>query len=92
MKPEYKLIYLILDQEDRIPILTADTLEKAKELLDEYMGLGLDEDVKYLGYTRFDTEYADIFEGTFKYLTKYIFDKEPKEEKFLLYCMGLNDV
>jgi len=33
------LIYLIVGREDKIPTLTATSMEKAKNLLDEYMGM-----------------------------------------------------
>jgi hypothetical protein len=87
-----KAVYLILEQQDRIPILVADAKEKAKELLDEYMGLEVDEDVKYVGFEKYDSEYYSPFEGTFTYLTNYPFDKEERTEKFLLYYMTVNDV
>jgi len=87
-----KAVYLVLDKEDKAPILVADSKEKVKDLLDEYMGLEVDEDIKYVGFEKYDSEYYSPFEGTFTYLTNYPFDKEEKEEKFLLYYMVVNDV
>lgn len=88
----YTPIYVILDKEDRKPVLTADTFDKAKELLDDYMGIGIDDDVEFIGYEKYENEYFDIFEGIFTYKTNYKFDNEPRQEKFLVYCMGLNEV
>ena len=81
------LIYFINDREDKIPILTATTLEKVKQLLDEYMGLPPyfeDKDVEYLGYFPYDSSYPDIYEGTYKY-------RDGNEiQEFGLYCMEIN--
>ena len=82
------LIYLIVDREDRIPVLTATSMEKAKNLLDEYMGLPPyfeDKDVEYLGYFPYDSKYGgDIFEGIYKYR-----DGDEIQE-FNLYCMEID--
>ena len=81
------LIYLVNDREDKIPILTATTVEKVKQLLDEYMGLPPyfeDKDVEYLGYFPYDSSYPDIYEGTYKY-------RDGNEiQEFGLYCMEIN--
>ena len=81
------LIYLVNDREDKIPILTATTVEKVKQLLDEYMGLPPyfeDKDVEYLGYFPYDSSYPDIYEGTYKY-------RGGNEiQEFGLYCMEMN--
>ena len=81
------LIYLVNDREDKIPILTATTVEKVKQLLDEYMGLPPyfeDKDVEYLGYFPYDSSYPDIYEGTYKY-------RDGNEIQELgLYCMEIN--
>jgi hypothetical protein len=81
------LIYFINDREDKIPVLTATTVEKAKQLLDEYMGLPPyfeDKDVEYLGYFPYDSSYPDIYEGTYKY-------RDGNEiQEFGLYCMEIN--
>ena len=64
------LIYFVNDREDKIPILTATTVEKAKQLLDEYMGLPpyyQDKDVEFLGYFPYNSKYPDIYEGNYKY-------------------------
>jgi hypothetical protein len=79
-----KSIYLILDKVDRIPILTADSFEKAKLLLDDYMGLGLDKSVKYIGFDKYEPEYYEIYQGVFKYTSSY------GSDEFILYCMELN--
>lgn len=81
------LIYLVNDREDKIPVLTATTIEKAKELLDEYMGLPPyfeDKDVEYLGYFPYDNSYPDIYEGTYKY--RY----GDEIQEFGLYCMEID--
>ena len=82
------LIYLIVEDEDRIPTLTATSMEKAKNLLDEYMGIPPyyeGKDVEYLGYFPYDSKYGgDIFEGTYKYR----FEGEIQE--FNLYCMEID--
>jgi hypothetical protein len=81
------LIYFVNDREDKIPVLTATTLEKVKQLLDEYMGLPPyfeDKDVEYLGYFPYDSSYPDIYEGTYKY-------RDGNEiQEFGLYCMEIN--
>ena len=81
------LIYFVNDREDKIPVLTATTLEKVKQLLDEYMGLPPyfeDKDVEYLGYFPYDSSYPDIYEGTYKYR-----DGDEIQE-FGLYCMEID--
>ncbi len=83
------LIYLVIDRADKIPILTASTREKAKELLDEYMGLPPyfeDKDVEYLGYFPYNCKWPDIYEGDFKYR-----DGEDIQV-FSLYCMTLDEL
>lgn len=81
------LIYFIVDDEDRIPILTASNLEKVLTLLDEYMGFG-NEGVEYLGFEEFDNcGYPDIYEGMYKYRTDYA-----GEQKFLRYCLELDKI
>jgi hypothetical protein len=82
------LIYFVNDREDKIPVLTATTLEKVKQLLDEYMGLPPyfeDKDVEYLGYFPYNSKYGgDIFEGTYKY-------RDGNEiQEFGLYCMEID--
>jgi hypothetical protein len=81
------LIYFVNDREDKIPVLTATTLEKVKQLLDEYMGMPPyyeDKDVEYLGYFPYDSSYPDIYEGTYKY-------RDGNEiQEFGLYCMEIN--
>jgi hypothetical protein len=82
------LIYLIVEREDRIPTLTATSMEMAKNLLDEYMGMPPyyeDKDVEYLGYEPYVSKYGgDIFEGIYKY-------RDGNEiQEFGLYCMEIN--
>ena len=81
------LIYFVNDREDKIPVLTATTLEKVKQLLDEYMGLPPyfeDKDVEYLGYFPYDSKYPDIYEGTYRY--RY----GDEIQEFGLYCMEID--
>jgi len=81
------LIYFVNDREDKIPVLTATTVEKVKQLLDEYMGLPPyfeDKDVEYLGYFPYDSKYRDIYEGTYKY--RY----GDEIQEFGLYCMEID--
>ena len=83
------LIYFVNDREDKIPVLTATTLEKVKQLLDEYMGLPPyfeDKDVEYLGYFPYDSKYPDIYEGTYKY--RY----GDEIQEFGLYCMEIDSL
>ena len=84
------LIYFVNDREDKIPVLTATTLENVKQLLDEYMGMPPyyeDKDVEYLGYEPYVSKYGgDIFEGIYKYR----FEGEIQE--FNLYCMELDSL
>ena len=81
------LIYFVNDREDKIPVLIATTLEKVKQLLDEYMGLPPyfeDKDVEYLGYFPYDSKYPDIYEGTYRY--RY----GDEIQEFGLYCMEID--
>jgi hypothetical protein len=82
------LIYFVNDREDKIPVLIATTLEKVKQLLDEYMGMPPyyeDKGVEYLGYEPYVSKYGgDIFEGIYKYR----FEGEIQE--FNLYCMEID--
>lgn len=85
------LIYLIVSREDKIPTLTATSMEKAKNLLDEYMGMApyyQGKDVEYLGFDPYNPKYGgDIFEGTYKYKNE---DQEIQE--FNLYCMMIDEL
>lgn len=82
------LIYLIVGRGDKIPTLTATSMEKAKNLLDEYMGMPPyyeGKDVEYLGYEPYNSKYGgDIFEGVYKYIS------EGEKEEFNLYCMEID--
>lgn len=80
------LIYVILDLEDRIPVLTAKTIEKTEQLLDEYMGVGVDGNVKYVGFFQYNSKYGDIYEGYYEYETDY------GQEKFIRYCMSVDEL
>ena len=82
------LIYIILDSKDRIPVVTASSIEKAELLLNQYMGVEgpiFDESVEYIGFEPFDDRgYYTPYEGEYKYKT------EDGEERFIRYCMGLD--
>jgi hypothetical protein len=82
------LIYVILDSNDRIPILTASSIEKTELLLNQYMGVEgpiVDESVEYIGFEPFDDRgYYTIYEGEYKYKT------EDGEQRFIRYCMELD--
>ena len=82
------LIYVILDSDDRIPILTTSSIEKAELLLNEYMGVEgpiVDESVEYIGFEPYDDRgYYSPYEGEYKYKT------EDGEQRFIRYCMGLD--
>jgi hypothetical protein len=84
------LIYVILDSNDRIPILTASSIKKAELLLNEYMGVEgpiFDESVEYIGFEPFDDRgYYTPYEGEYKYKT------EDGEQRFIRYCMGLDSL
>ena len=84
------LIYVILDSNDRIPILTASSIEKTELLLNQYMGVEgpiVDESVEYIGFEPFDDRgYYEIYEGEYKYKT------EDGEQRFIRYCMGLDSL
>jgi hypothetical protein len=84
------LIYVILDSNDRIPILTASSIKKAELLLNEYMGVEgpiVDESVEYIGFEPFDDRgYYTPYEGEYKYKT------EDGEQRFIRYCMGLDSL
>ena len=81
------LIYLIVGREDKIPTLTATSMEKAKNILDEYMGMPPyyeGKDVEYLGYEPYDRSYPDIYEGAYRY--RY----GDEIQEFGLYCMEID--
>jgi hypothetical protein len=84
------LIYVILDSNDRIPILTTSSIEKAELLLNQYMGVEgpiFDESVEYIGFEPFDDRgYYTPYEGEYKYKT------EDGEQRFIRYCMGLDSL
>jgi hypothetical protein len=84
------LIYVILDSNDRIPILTASSIEKTELLLNQYMGVEgpiVDESVEYIGFEPFDDRgYYTPYEGEYKYKT------EDGEQRFIRYCMGLDSL
>ena len=84
------LIYVILDSNDRIPILTTSSIEKAELLLNQYMGVEgpiIDESVEYIGFEPFDDRgYYTPYEGEYKYKT------EDGEQRFIRYCMGLDSL
>jgi hypothetical protein len=84
------LIYVILDSNDRMPILTASSIEKTELLLNQYMGVEgpiVDESVEYIGFEPFDDRgYYTIYEGEYKYKT------EDGEQRFIRYCMGLDSL
>ena len=84
------LIYVILDSNDRMPILTASSIEKTELLLNQYMGVEgpiVDESVEYIGFEPFDDRgYYTPYEGEYKYKT------EDGEQRFIRYCMGLDSL
>lgn len=88
------LIYVILDSNDRIPILTASSIEKAELLLNQYMGVEgpiFDESVEYIGFEPFDDRgYYTIYEGEYKYKTGWHCGEG--EQRFIRYCMELDSL
>lgn len=76
------LIYVILNQ-DRIPVVTATSLQKVRELLDEYVGVetGYGE---FVEFDKYDGEFPDIYEGIYKYNT------EDGPEIFIRYCVVID--
>lgn len=77
--------YLITDFDENFPLFITDTLENVKKLLDEYMGLGKDERVKYLEFIEFDNcGYPNMFEGIYKYTD------DEDIQKFNRYYLTLN--
>jgi hypothetical protein len=83
------LIYVIIDKEDRIPILTATSLKKAEELLNEYMGISPkypDCKAEYVGFKAYDSEHPDIFEGVYTYKAEWGI------QEFIRYCMVVDDL
>jgi len=81
------LIYLICDSEDRIPIMVASSVEKIELLLNQYMGVEgpiIDESAEFIKYLPYNGQYADIYEGVYKYRSN------DGEFEFLRYCMVLD--
>jgi hypothetical protein len=86
-----KAIYLIVDDADRIPITAASSIEEAEKLLNDYMGLGKDSSVEYLGFTKYDDrEFYSPYEGYYKY--KAIYFEVEEIFTFLRYYLVLNEL
>jgi hypothetical protein len=82
--------YLILDGEDKFPVLIADSLEKVLAMLDEYTGFGTDPTTKYLGFTEFDDcGYPSSYEGCYTY--EININGKTLKDTFLRYYVHLND-
>jgi len=65
------LIYVVIEKEDNIPIITASTFEKAQQQLSDYMGwenpIHVDS-VKYLGYKKIEySEFEDALQGVYTF-------------------------
>lgn len=71
--------------QDRIPVVTATSLQKVRELLDEYVGVetGYGE---FIDFDKYEGEFPDIFEGTYKYNT------EDGPEIFIQYCVVIDSL
>ncbi len=79
-------VFLIQRGEDRKPIITASTLEKAEALLNEYMGIDVDPSAKYHGFDMW--EYNGGYPSN--YLGNYRYTDSDGESFFLLYCLPID--
>ena len=75
------IIYFIVHEKWGIPICSSTTLSRVLELLDEYMGIGIDNTVEYLGFEKNDDE---INQGTYKYKNEF------GSHRFIMYCMPID--
>jgi hypothetical protein len=82
-----KVTYLALDEE-RIPITSASTFENLKDALDDYFGVW-ETDAECLGFTAYDTQYPDAYEGYYTYRWHMILRNEREEivDKVYVYCI-----
>jgi hypothetical protein len=84
-----KFVYLIVDESDNLPIITASTIEQAESLLDQYMGVSgpiIDDTVRYVDFGEYEGEYGDIYDGLYIYET----DNGKSVQRFYRYCMVLD--
>jgi hypothetical protein len=79
-------IFLIQDSKTRSPIITASKLETAERMLHEYMKLGIDTSVKYLGFDML--EYPVGQEGP--YLGSYCYTHTGGESLFFLFSLPID--
>jgi hypothetical protein len=92
----YKIV--ITDKEDGVPIILASSIEKAEELLFEYMGLGSptvgdDESVVFLGFKKMEySEFEDSYDGYYSFKTKYGFDTDYTIQNFGRFTMYLDQL
>lgn len=85
-----KNIYVIVNELDSKPIIVATSIEKAEELLHQYINYGKDPNIKYFGFMEYNTEYSTPCDGIYTY---YIEDKNKEYEiVFILYCMKINEI
>jgi hypothetical protein len=84
-------IYVILDFEDRVPVLTATTKEKVEELLHEYMGYNKDPQIQFAGFKPYDyNTYYEIYEGVYKYNKIDSNNLVDESYTFIRYCIPID--
>ena len=87
-------IFVVTEYEDRYPIITASTFEIAKKLLDEYIGIGITDEIIDLGFKEYlYSEFEDSYMGSFVYDVKYrTIDTEYTTCRYKVYQMYLDEV
>lgn len=88
-----KTIYLATDDE-KIPRIVADNLQKFEELLFEWFGYPNNPDIEYKGFFPFDNcGYPDIYEGHYEFVTPdYGNGPERVVEKMHRYYLIVNEI
>ena len=84
MGTRVKVTYLALDEE-KMPIVSADTFDNLKRGVDDYFGIGQDPKARYLGYTPYSSKYPDPYEGYWEYEVTY--RDQPEREKVHILCI-----
>ena len=88
------VLYVVTEYEDRYPIITASSFEIAKKLLDEYIGVGITDEIIDLGFKEYVySEFEDSYMGSFVYDVKYRkIDTEYTTHSYRIYTMYLDQL
>ncbi len=76
-------MYFIVHEKWGIPICSATTLQRVLELLNEYMGIGVDPTSKYI---MFEPNNDEVNQGS------YYYENEYGSHRFIMYCMPTDEL